>query len=1073
MKKFSTNYCNTIGNFVVGALPMPKQDDNSKYYDTICVLKNILTRGSLVTPSKFLCQKYNYELANDNIQHTFLSGASFAWLNTIKGGNKSNPALKFYQDFASNFSDYSFVKELIIPEAYITDIIGESLEDIVEERVDFYIPQAKLVIEIDGPQHQQSQEHDQKRDQILQKYGNKVIRIKTQDIYDHNSSYLKQINFIKSEFGNSELILKYKKNNSLPANKENLTIIYRLEIIILELLLSNNITLDDEFWNIKINADESLLIDAYTDLKEWFSHLLALRNISLEFPKLNINGDTPIYIDINIYERYSDSTFSRENTIICRTDYFDNANYFKMASGNDINYNLKRNKEDHLKWLLNNIFGFSDFKEGQLPIIKNLLNLKHTIGVLPTGSGKSLCYQFASLLEPSTSIIVCPLTSLIKDQCDSMKRRNINNVRTIDSTLSREEKNQVLKDIGEGKSLFNWIAPERFQIKSFRKEIQKLASSFNITYVVIDEVHCLSEWGHDFRISYLQLVSVVKKFMPNCVLVGLTATLSATVLSDIKKEFGLADTDFENIISKKKFSRDELHFIIHNILEKDKEKVFDETTKKYFPTYLPSEKNQASLIFTPFKKGSRGCTALCYKLQNKYHDYKHNIDYFAGADSKEEQRHNITVQEKFINNTISLLCATKAFGMGIDKPNIRLTIHYGMSSSIDSFYQEVGRAARDGQDAVNIVLHSKDHYKLKELVKRPDFDIEVCDYYGRGDLGDQVTLFSKGLNNSHNESLAIYRFFNYIKSLVINNEFVFNITFADIFKITNNNKPIEKFFCENILYKLYILGVIKDWTIDFAKNEFEIIITEINPSNMLSNLNKYIQKSESSFDINNLDLSKYQKYYDILYQSDISLEEKCIKILCEWYYEKITYRKVLEICNLDEVLNTYNTDEALKKYINEYYTLDDDNVTFSLILQNPKDYTTILDLFKENNIFISKEKCEKLAILIDRFLIETKYNDALNLLDSLLALCLAKDSDLNNIKVAINEIDDEGLINKLIDLGQIMPKSSQTKYFDTLKSKYNSFKYLNSMYQISKDQKTYLEIMQNFNIRIKEIERKF
>lgn len=368
-----------------------------------------------------------------------------------------------------------------------------------------------------------------------------------------------------------------------------------------------------------------------------------------------------------------------------------------------------------------NIFDKIKFREGQFPIISNALNRRDTIGLLPTGGGKSLCYQLPCLLQPSINFVVCPIKSLMYDQYENMVNMLITNINFITSDLDKDEKRKIETDFEQGRYLFVWISPEKFQIPSFRERISSIVANFSIAYAVVDEVHCLSEWGHDFRTSYLNLAKTIDKLSPKdengegkIKFIGLTATASVNVLKDIKIEFSRRKQrlEDENIKSLLDYSRKELQFEVIN----------DKGNKRHLLQTLIEDlantegftetEEKAGLVFTPNVNGDFGCYSVSNFLNMQYHN---KVNWFAGDVPKvddfdsngnktgikipvmsfaEFKIHRKKVQYNFKRNVYPLLVATKAFGMGIDKQNIFYTFHYGLPSSVEALYQEAGRAGR-------------------------------------------------------------------------------------------------------------------------------------------------------------------------------------------------------------------------------------------------------------------------------------------------------------------------------------------------------------------------------------------
>ena len=199
------------------------------------------------------------------------------------------------------------------------------------------------------------------------------------------------------------------------------------------------------------------------------------------------------------------------------------------------------------------------FREGQLSIISNALAKNDTIGLLPTGSGKSVCYQLSAILQPAISFVVCPIKSLMFDQKIDLDSVLFTRVNHISSSDDSEDKKKIQNEFGQGKYFFIFISPERFQLKTFRQYFSSVNEKFNIAYAVIDEVHCLSEWGHDFRTSYLNLSNTIQRHCTKFNFIGLTATASINVLKDIQIEFGIKQ---ENVKTPANYTRSELEFIV-------------------------------------------------------------------------------------------------------------------------------------------------------------------------------------------------------------------------------------------------------------------------------------------------------------------------------------------------------------------------------------------------------------------------------------------------------------------------------------------------------------------------------
>ena len=412
-------------------------------------------------------------------------------------------------------------------------------------------------------------------------------------------------------------------------------------------------------------------------------------------------------------------------------------------------------QEKAIVYFLQNIFRKNRFKPGQEAIINRAIQGKDVIGLLPTGGGKSLTYQICSLLHPGVTVVVDPINSLMKDQFDKLIDNGITKTNFINSFNTKDEREKNIEELTESKYLIIFVSPERFQIEKFRIS---LANCFNnsvfYSYAVIDEAHCVSEWGHDFRHVYLNLAKNIKKYckprISELPLLGLTATASFDVLADVQRELFLSD---EAIISlpAEAIDRKELNFEIlkinndinsKNFWNREEElagikypllkSVFEKLPNKIkkleiknnilnpnpdFYEKIDGIYNNAGLIFCPTKSNKLKNGVLSVYDNFKDFEYLNIGTFFGGGDDdsiqdtriENESKLSFKNQEDFIDNKTNLMIATKAFGMGIDKPNIRFSIHYIFPNSVESFYQEAGRAGRDSNPSIcSIIYHPED-----------------------------------------------------------------------------------------------------------------------------------------------------------------------------------------------------------------------------------------------------------------------------------------------------------------------------------------------------------------------------
>ncbi len=334
---------------------------------------------------------------------------------------------------------------------------------------------------------------------------------------------------------------------------------------------------------------------------------------------------------------------------------------------------------------LKEYFGFEKFRDGQEEIISSVMNFNDTLVVMPTGGGKSLCYQLPALLQQGTALVISPLIALMKDQVDNLTRKNIPST-FINSTLSYEEMTKRIDETIEGKYKLVYIAPERLESKSFINYLNQIKVSF----LAVDEAHCISEWGHDFRPSYLKIVDI-KNVLPDITTIALTATATPEVQEDIIYNLTMVNT--KKFI--KGFDRPNLSYI--TIKTHDKiSKIVD---------ILTETKNGSNIIYAATRKKAE---SIALGLKEMGIDV---LLYHAGLNDNFRKY----TQERFINGEVKTIVATNAFGMGIDKEDVRNVIHVDFTQTLEAYYQEAGRAGRDGKTSKCYLLFNSKDRKVQEF----------------------------------------------------------------------------------------------------------------------------------------------------------------------------------------------------------------------------------------------------------------------------------------------------------------------------------------------------------------------
>jgi superfamily II DNA helicase RecQ len=618
----------------------------------------------------------------------------------------------------------------------------------------------------------------------------------------------------------------------------------RIQKTVLEALMTGILSIEQEYWDVLVRErDVPCAAMAFADLKNMFYHITSLSKDyqAMKLPEVRLTiicGDdwvnSPLHLgiqaqstidqtitstaydivlDVSILNMHKDigtfSEFKSKNNCyftIRSTDesggkrYIytsDTIEYLKLGEKDRFgNFKEYDNTKEHLKYFLRLLFRKEDFRPGQIPILDRALRNKNVIGLLPTGAGKSLTYQFAAMMQPGVTIVIDPLRSLMKDQCDGLLSMGIDTFALINSTLDKEERLACEKRMESSELQFVFLSPERLCIYEFREKLKTMHEMHvYFSYGVIDEVHCVSEWGHDFRFSYLHLGRNMYNYVctkdesKRLTLFGLTATASFDVLSDVERELsgnGAYPLDSEVIVRYENMDRLELQYKIERVpinfpkdqfydkykkLDKKLPSAVNVTDKKevrkdkknFLPDYIKkipgfiSELEKADSIErikTAFaKRHNIENTFDDVDLINKIHNdifskreiyeqagivfcpHRENTDiavmensdslsgsisdtgtFVGSSDQKQEDMRSFENLERFRNSKLPLMVATKAFGMGIDKPNVRFTVNMNYPSSLESFVQEAGRAGRDRKIALAIILFSD--YKLARISKR-------------------------------------------------------------------------------------------------------------------------------------------------------------------------------------------------------------------------------------------------------------------------------------------------------------------------------------------------------------------
>jgi len=1160
MQKYTANYSHSNHNFVIQNLTGQRIDN--EYLPAICILKNILQRGKPTQLSEFLQENIGAIHKTDDFEKPYplIGHETPNWERIIRGDVKGNyyPAKKFYEDLIPKYlSDYLFIQQLLIPEMPVNEITQVVVDDFVNQQVDFYLPQAYLIIEIDGSQHDGDVRRDQLRDKHTAKFGILTIRIKTTDLEAENEFFKKAITAIKDRIDRvvsrqerrrqkdqvfisiSDYKAAFENGTDLSSPYYRATAIIRFQILVLELLERGWLDFNKE-WEFELFTEEfnDFAKLAIQDILQWLEPIFQLQKIKWNKPKYSINlvsshqefsnSPTTIKVDFSLLKRYTDEFQIAPNILFVRTDYLDeyfyfkNADainptfvgfepydYFKVSATNPVKYKLqfggKESDEKPLLFLLQNIFlqdvSNLSFNEGQLPIIANALSRNDTIGLLPTGTGKSVCYQLAAILQPAISFVVCPIKSLMYDQKADLDLCRFTRVNHITSDDDGEDKEKIQNEFGNGKYLFIFISPERFQIKTFRQYFSEVNKRFNIAYAVIDEVHCLSEWGHDFRTAYLNLSNTIQRLCSNFNFIGLTATASINVLKDIQVEFGIKQ---DNVKTPVDYTRKELDF---EVIDDGNDKIG--TLKQILGELNEAEEiltskgnnSRCGIIFTPTVNGKKGCYPLSLTLSEHF---KTDIKFYSGTvpktdgkpimGDKEYDEYKKQVQQEYRANEFTLLTATKAFGMGVNKPNIHFTMHYGIPGSMEALYQEGGRAGRDKlkfneQQAKCLVLLSKskkpkqliDQFWIREtqLSRLNELRTQID-----GDLNTNFFLFSLGLDVIKDEFETIKKLHN-----------LYSVSNEKNVLVEGNKIGVNKAKAEKAIYRLSQLRIIEDWTINnfFGGGEFEVDYSEFDSVSIRNSLLKTINKYDPDFTFNSIHIeSKYSTYRKILNApEEYSDFDKNILILLQWSYDNFAYNRRQSLKNIYENCCEFSegniTKQEFKARLENYFKFNQSSYVLQHIAENPKDIGRWFEVFyqvDENIVtdkFLVDRQKEALRDNLSRFLESYMYNPGLDLISGILRLWLDDYENIDGRKRLESSLEEikhfeqsqiDFIVTQILRIGKELTNKNKNYLAESLYKYFSSETLLFLIQKELGDNFTMTVIIENVNIKLKSINQR-
>jgi len=895
---------------------------------------------------------------------------------------------KFFSNLLPQFLG-RYITQLVEPQRSLGALIDPNAAgEFSKQRVDFALEtdQIKAVFEVDGKQHEKPEQQalDKKRDKSLKNNGWEVFRIPAQDV---RCGRIEQVvTPLKNKLATNPFFALTEQNYQSPLwetefGQKALQLVLtpfsvaRLQKILLLALRTSALSLHQSKWRLVIvERDVPCAQLAVLDFLQTLQVFYGLLEINTPLPQIELliyttpeferassgisegqlsefsihtnshmldsqneeafNGD--LLIDISMLQRHGFTTpepdfcnrlLGSNSAAVSIRSVHTPRDRDRIQSSEPIAYPMTDDKRKPLRFFLQSLFRKKDFREGQFEILTRSLAQEPVIGLLPTGSGKSLCYQLSALLQPGVTFVIDPLRSLMFDQVENLKTNRIDRIAFINGEQETEEREKIIKQMGNGEFQIVFISPERLQIKNFRNQLRQMTTTFSVPYVVIDEAHCVSEWGHDFRTSYLNLASTVQAFcrfrnIPPTI-VALTGTASYAVLTDIQREIGIGDEEAK--VYPSTFDRKELQFSLYTVPSNQKQSqlldvlnvVPNQFSVNVDSFYEPNEHHTHSgIVFVPHVNGAFGenvRTVLSHELNIPVEFYSgtapKNFEPNLNPAEREQywNKHKQSVQQRFKKNEFTLLVSTKAFGMGIDKPNIRYTIHYGIPQSLEAFYQEAGRAGRDGQCSICTIIFSDDsaananqfldgNRRIDEFsqLREPSRDQQ-------GDIHRMMWFHKGGFQGASAEKRTIFELLEDSIYPCLHHQ-TLQLSQSEEIQIPFGRNDSIKMKREKAIYRLSIIGVVQDYTIDFRSKQFEVTIVKRPEDGYLAQLQSYIARYKTQ-DGTAIDQQVQQC-------RGRNLIEKCLGYLIEFVYEEIEKKRRRAIQTMVEVVRTCHTDET-------------------------------------------------------------------------------------------------------------------------------------------------------------------
>ena len=739
-----------------------------------------------------------------------------------------------------------------------------------------------FVVEIDGPQHQDSYSPDSERDRMLNKVGIEVVRVPTTEIDQGHGENLERIEnlWVGSDRGFDKRMVDAIL---VPVS------IHRLVIALLDAVDAG--ILKGQTWTVEVEGDpdvDPVLIWPYVRLfgavdRLWGPSMmpneivLKSRSSWTRFdaqsweppaPLEQQQKETDLTIHLQPHLTSSDKLGSSKGAtpeIVVRSARLPvvvGDDLFEPAMRASLGALDSEDMEAALTEVLQAVFAKESFRQGQLEALVEVMEGRDCTVLLPTGGGKSLIYQMAGICKPGRTIVIDPLIALIEDQQRGLAEHGIDKVVGFSSfQVAQGRLHALLRQVTSGDALFIFVAPERFQQRRFRDSIKSLTQATPINLAVIDEAHCVSEWGHQFRTSYLTLGRVLRDVCKDVLdssppLLALTGTASRAVLKDVVTQLDISTESERSIVRPASFDRPELELATRKCSPDESAAILTGSLRALPSQFgVPAaeffrpqaERTFSGLIFCPHVNGRYGIVEL-QRASARVVGFQPAI--YSGGSPRERQRPVYSSSdweqkkrefaENFKSNRIPLLVSTNAFGMGIDKPNIRYVLHYGLPGSIEAYYQEVGRAGRDQGKAVCLLIWNEHDRARSDRLTTTDGNLEA------------VRREHTSMRRADDDSITQQLYFLLdtfkgvdvelaeVERVVDDGEFLPNLGHRRTIELAKGTDE-EADKRERALYRLMLLGVVEDYLVE---STFVVNLASVSSGGIADALAGFVRRTD-------------------------------------------------------------------------------------------------------------------------------------------------------------------------------------------------------------------------------------